>query len=133
MKTRIRIRTPQGCASVTEAKLKPFLIGSRKIQNEVYVNDEDDTIIWEIEGKIRDIMSINRNVALFDSMMSQILKSKVVRGSMAKLSKEDEKQLKEMLTQQTTVEVLKEATLQELDEYNKPLIQRIKEKFKKKN
>ena len=133
MEIKIEIRTPKGEAEKTEKRIKPFLIGTTKIK-ESWINFEGSQLIWVIEAPIRKILSIKRNVNRFDYTIQSILNSKAMKKTLVKhLNDKDQRALKKMLTDQTTVTVLNEATLQELDEYNKPFWSRIKEKFKKRN
>ena len=133
MKTKIIIKTPAGQAAGTMKKIKPLIIGFKKVKIETYVNDNDDEMVWDIEGSVRDIISINKNVSMFDSLIKTIFNNKMVQKKAAKhLTEEDQKKLKDMLLNQTTCEVIKEATAQELVEANKTRWQRMKETFTKK-
>ena len=132
MKVKVQIKTPKGQASKTEYQLRPFLIG-RKKKHTVFVNKEDDTIVWEIEGSVRDILKVNKNVACYDLIMKNALNSKVVRKALRqRLSTEAETELKSMLLDQTTVEIIKEASAQELVEHNLTWWQRVQKNFKNK-
>ena len=61
MKVKIEIKTPKGNATTSEKRIMPFLIGEltkKKVKIDSYVNEDDDTIYWEIEGDIKHIMKI---------------------------------------------------------------------------
>jgi hypothetical protein len=105
---RIEIRTPAGQALATAKQIKPFIIGFRKTENKVYANKADDTIIWIVDGEIRDIMKIERNIALFDKTVSMILGNRLVQG-LAKLSPQQRLELRNMLENQTKVKLVKNA------------------------
>ena len=107
MRIRIEIKTPAGYAASTAKQLEPFILGSRKqLVNEVYSNKTDDRIIWVIDGEVRKILEIQRNVALFDKTISMILTNKAVQ-KMAHLSTESKKQLEDMLKNHTKVKIIK--------------------------
>ena len=135
MKVKIEIKTPKGSAKSTEFKISPFIIGEltkKKVKMDSYVNDDDDTIYWEIEGEARYLLKISRNVALYELMINKVLDNKLMKTTMRKnLNQEQEKELKDMLQNQTKVKVIKEATAEELVEVNKTFWQSMKEKFKK--
>ena len=107
MRLRIEIRTPKGYAASTSKQIQPFILGLHKVQkHEVYANPDDNKIIWIVDAEVRDALQIQKNVCLFDKTTSMILKSKVVQG-MAKLSKEDKKELDDMLSRQTKIRIIK--------------------------
>lgn len=108
MRTRILITTPKGQAIKTEKKLRPFILGiTRRVKHETFTNKEDNKIMWIVEGGIRQIMKINRNVAMFETTLRMLLTNKMVAGSIKKLKKEDQKELMIMLKEKTTVDVIK--------------------------
>jgi len=131
MQTKVLINTPKGQAKLMEKRLRPYILGKNN-PNSIHVNDEDNQLVWEVEGSIKDILRINRNVTLFDNILKGAFNSKMVKKQVAKrLSLEDQAQLNDMLFNHTTVEVIKEATASEIVEYNKTWWERIKEKWKK--
>lgn len=130
MQIKLEIRTPIGQARKTAARLKPFIIGMRKVTVKQYVSKQDNIIYWELDGHIRDILKIQHNASMFGTMVATLLTNKMVRGAMGNLSRKDEKELKDMLLNQTKLTIIKEATAQELIE-NKTMWQRIKESFDK--
>lgn len=129
MKTRIQIRTPKGHAKKTERKLRPFLLGFHKCTNIVHSNKADDCIIWVVEGDPRTICKISRNVARFDSIVQNLFNNKMVHGAVQKLKKDDQIQLKQMLINQTSVEIIKDAEFQELIKDKKTIWQKVKERL----
>ena len=131
MKTRIKIAVPHGQARGMEKKLRPYILGKNN-PHSVYINDSESELIWEVESDVKAILKINRNVALFDSIIQQAFSSKMVKRIVKKkLSIEDQKELEDMLFNHTRVEVIQEATAQEIVESNKTWWQKMKEKFKK--
>ena len=138
MKIKLRIRTPKGQASKTEARIKPFILGRSWIKGKdkkyvTYTSPEDNEIIWDIEAPIKECMRIQRNVTVFDSLIAGVLDNPLLKRAIRKkLEPGQEEELKDMLINQTSCEVIKEATLQETVEYNKTFWEKIKETFSKK-
>lgn len=127
MEVKIRLRTPAGQANKVRKRFGPFLLGSVKAK-ETLVNKEDSEIIWVIEGSSRRINKVMRNVNYYGTLVGTLLKNKHIKKM---CDKKDLPVLEDMLKNQTSVEVIKEATLQEIQEDNKTFWQKIKEKFKK--
>jgi len=133
MKTKIKITTPKGQAKGTEKKIRKFIIGFKKVKVDTYTNDDDNELYWEVEGSVRDILKINRNVFYFTQMIQGVLDNKLMKRTMRKkLSPEDEEQLKNMLLNQTSCEIIKEATAEEMVEGTMSFWDRMKSRFKKK-
>lgn len=129
----IKVKTPKGQAISTEAKLRKFIIGFNKVKHETWSNVEDNEFYWRIEGGIREVMTINKNLAIFDKTMKMIFQHKLMKKFMnVNISKEELAELKEMLINQTEIEVVKESTLQEKNEYERTLWDRIKSTFQRK-
>jgi hypothetical protein len=136
MKIKAIIKTPKGQATKAQATLQNVIFGKlwrRYDKFESFVNEDDSECAWEIETKnVSDYVRITRNLASYEVIVRKILESKRVKKEAAKnFSAEDMARLKEMLQSQTSIEVIKEATAAELDEYNKSWWQRTKEKMKK--
>lgn len=105
MKLMIRIKTPKGYAASTEKKLRPFIIGLRRVDHEILTSKDDDQILWIIDAGTKDYMRIVRNVAMYDKLVHNILNRKKIR-KLAKLTREQEKELDDMLFNQTAVEMI---------------------------
>ena len=134
MKIKISITTPKGHAKRTDKNMRGFIIGFKKLDKlDVYINDEDTEIVWDIEGHPRPLMKIVRNVNLFHVTASKVIESKRVQKGARKKGYTDEQieQVKDMLESGTKVTVVKEATAQEMVEANMSWWQRVKEKFHK--
>jgi len=136
MKAKIEIRTPDGSAKSTEYQIMPFIISPlarKKIKIESYVNDENNCIYWEIEGEARAVMQVLRNVSMYDVVIHRVMDNKFFKRQIRTrvLSKDDEEKLKELLTKQTKIRIIKDAEAEELVEINKTFWQRMKEKFKR--
>ena len=134
MQLLIKIKTAKGSASTTSNRIKPLILGIHKVKHDIYINDDDDEMVWNVEGSVREVMSIHRNLCRFDSMIKGILNSKLVRMAASKdFTKDQWKELEELLKNKTSVEVVKKASAEELVEANTTWWQRIKKTFKKQN
>jgi len=131
MEIKIKITTPKGHAKVTEKRVRPFILKSKK-PHEIYTNEEDNQIVWVIRGNVREINKITKNVNKFDMlvnlMLGRLARSRIVKN---KMSKEGMEELTDMFINHTNIEVVKKATQEELDEDGKSWWQKVKEKFKK--
>jgi len=107
MQLKILITTPKGYATKIQRQLRPFLIGIHSHDHQTYTNSDDTQILWIVQCKdARRMMSITRNITLYDRMIHMILDRKDIR-KLAKLSKEQEQELNDMLTNHTSVEIVK--------------------------
>lgn len=136
MQIKAIIKTPKGHATKTQTTLQNVIFGKlwrRYDQFESFVNDDDSECAWEVTVKnYNDFVRISRNLAMYDTMVKRILSSKRVQKEAAKnFTPEDMQRLKDMLTNQTSIEIIKEATAAQMDEYHKPFWQKIKERMKK--
>jgi len=105
MKTKIKITTPKGQAKKTEKRLRVFLLGFKK-PDKTTTNKEDTQIVWEVEGTPRKILKVQKNVYRFDNIMKMMFNNKMVKKARQKLKPGDEKSLKDMLMNQTKVEII---------------------------
>ena len=112
MQLKVLIKTAPGHAKSIEYQLRPFIIGRSKL-HKIYANKKNDKMLWLIECKGNDWSRITKNVSRFDYVMKGILSNRVVRG-LAKLTKEQQKELDGMLTNQTEVDIVKELEMPEL-------------------
>ena len=128
MRVLVEIRTPAGEASQTSRKLNNMIIPSR-VKFKSWVSDADDIIYWEVEGSIRDVLKVNRNVAYFDNIMRGALRTSLVKGQMKKMSEADNIALEDMLLNQTKLTIIKQDQQNELDEYKETWWDRVKQRF----
>jgi hypothetical protein len=102
MKATITIRTPPGQAKKTEGKIGPFILGSTKHTTETC--PEDDKIIWHVDEDSRKLLKIHRNINAYGLIIKGIFNNKLLgKIIQAKVSKEEQAQLKEMLENQTSI------------------------------
>lgn len=102
---KIIIKTPVGYAKSTQFKLKPFLIGNKGKLNHIMTNDDDSKILWIVDANARQYTKIIRNVTAYKVMIKGILNNKTVR-KVAKLNKDQEQELNNMLTEQTEIDIV---------------------------
>jgi hypothetical protein len=113
MELRIEIKTIKGYAISTAQKLKPFILGTRRVENKLWANKADDVIYWVVDcPNSRSYLQIAKNLAVFDKLVNGILGNRLVLGA-AKISSEDRLKLKDMLHNQTKIRLVKKA-----EEYN---------------
>lgn len=125
------IRTPPGQATKVSKLLKHFIIGFTKAKCDTLVSPNDDMIIWVVDGNIKQTMNINRNVNMYAQVVKVACNTWVVKREIKKLSPADKEYFEDMIFNQTSVEIIKEATAQEIVEANKTWWQHIKETFNK--
>lgn len=133
---RVLINTPDGAASNVEKRFRKWIIGKvAKIKNDVWVNKENNQVMWEVEADVKTCLKINRNVLLYDRLICSVFENKASAKALKMMadSTEDFEKLKEMLKEHTSIEVIKEATAQEIVEQQtkKTWIQKIKDTFQR--
>jgi hypothetical protein len=101
MIVKIRITTAPDMAEAVEKKLRFFLLplGS-KPQTTITSNK----ILWIVDTTPAKVIRINRNVALFDGIITNVLQSKMLRKA---VKKETVDELADLLKNQTKVEIIK--------------------------
>lgn len=107
MQLKIRITTPKDQAEGTNKKLRPLLIGNKALEFQTTIEKKPDydLLYWTIETDVRRAMKIQRNVLLYENAINSILSNKHV---MNRLKPIDRPILKEMLSQKTKIEIIKE-------------------------
>lgn len=110
MKLQIRIKTPKGRATKTEKIITPLILGVRKLKNEKFRTNKDDSIIiWEFECDLSRAVKINKSVALYDKLINMVFNNKIMkRGIKKKFGDEGLDEVEFMLKKQTNIKVLKE-------------------------
>lgn len=130
MEIKIRVRTPIGHARRLEKKLRIFLLGRNK-PKELYTNEIDNEVIWVIEDNIRRCLKIQKNIAVYDTLMGGTLKkigkSKYIKKRMLPEQKDE---LEDMLLNHTKIEIIKRAEAEEMID-DETFWERLKNRFKK--
>jgi hypothetical protein len=137
MELKIRVKTPVGQAKVTSERvdMRLLLLARTKAKlKESYVNKENSEFIWVLDVPPRNYSKVLRNISMYTvgvhATLSKVAGSKLVRKHM---EEGWESKLDDMF-KQTKIEVLKEATPDELAEINegyKSFFERVKEKWNK--
>jgi uncharacterized metal-binding protein len=130
MEAKILIRTPKGQATGTKEKLRK-IIGIHK-SAEVHTNKKtgDNEILWIVKGDTRRVMKAIDNTYKFNAMMNMVLNNHAVKKLVNRLLKEkDAEELYTMLTQQTEVEVIKEAQIKDLTKNKKGVFYKIRKRL----
>jgi hypothetical protein len=132
MQVVFKVKTPKGQAQGTNDKIKKFIIGFNKVKVETYVNDENSEIVWMVTGQLKYVMRVQANIARFDALIKNIFEHNLMKKFTGeKLSKEDVEELREMLENQTSVEIVRKATQEERDEYSSTWLDRVRNLWKR--
>lgn len=143
MEVKIKITTPKGMAkgfnnekmdfwNFDKKFIKKLLLSTAKVKEE-YVNEDASQIFWVVEVSAKDFASLGKRVAMYDGLVRGVFQSKLVQSALKRMADkpEDVKEIERMLKRGTKIEIIKEATLREMDDYGKSFWQRMKDKFKK--
>ena len=107
---KIRIKTPKGYANKMGHRLRPWILGLTK-ENAIVINKDDTQFTWIVTADERRLARITRNVARFDVIMRNVLKSRPVKKLIDKhLSPQGHDELDSMLRNHTSVEIVKDLT-----------------------
>jgi hypothetical protein len=134
MKIRLEVKTPAGQATGTAQKLVPFLIRFSKISHNSWVNDMGDCLYIELESTPRKIVPIIQRVAMFEKLTHDVMTHPWLKKAVDKVhlvDPNDYKAVCDMMENQTTITVIKQATAQEITEDGISFWQRIKNTFMK--
>lgn len=103
----VQITTPKGKATKVAPYLKSWLLpfGTKADTNII----DDRIIYWKLKDlSAKQFYKINRNVSTYDVIMKNIFESKRLKKMLPKLlNKDDLQELKEMLQDQTKVEIIR--------------------------
>jgi hypothetical protein len=137
----MQIETPPGQAQAASNTLTLVLLRTsghiKKEDFKTYINETDDTILWEITCTPRQYVALTRATSLFmagtqnlwdNKLYQKMISSSVKSGDIAETDRE---RLHDLLTNQTKITIIKEADAQEIVASNKSFWERLKERFKK--
>lgn len=134
MKIKLHIKTPPGHAASVESQLRLFLLGKLKMPANTYISPDKEEFYWEIDCGVKKYFSIQRNARLFQMLAQGTLdkiESKNWIKKMAGVTGTTIEGARQLL-KETTVEVIKQATADEIVEANTTLWEKIKKTFHKK-
>lgn len=140
MNIRLRIKTPKGRATSAERDLRLLIIGKWGKPPNTYVNAEENEFYWELENiKPKQYIGIVKKVAMFENLargtLGLVERNKFLRKAAETLYGAEATtgaafRETEELFKHTRVEVLKNATAEELLEDGVSFWERIKRTFK---
>lgn len=133
MRLRLEVQTPPGQAAGSERKLRVVLLGVLKRPEQTWTSPDDSTFYWEIDATPKEYVRVTKNVGRFQGAMSFLFDKKLFRKTIEGLAnhKEDVETVRQMLTDGTKVNIIKEATAQELEADGRTMWQRVKDTFKR--
>lgn len=115
MKIRLEIKTPDGMAMGVvkgdnmRLKLLRRMLGINLRHDDIKVNDANNLITWRVESEPRNCMKVIRNVQMYDTIVSGVFSSKILKKAIKKhMDDEQQKELKSMLTDMTKITVVRE-------------------------
>lgn len=114
--------------------LMPIIgLAKGKTKLEGWTNKEDSILYLEVEGNIRHVLRIEKNVEQFSKTKKDITHKKSGRWMIKKLGGTEEQigQLQELFDNDTEVTVVKEATAQEIIDDQTTFWQKIKNNFER--
>jgi len=132
MQVRVLITTPEGCAKHTEEQLRRFILIGHKKPFFTAINDNDSEVAWLIEGTPKDVFKLTRAVCMYYKVANMVTSNNIAKKSiqlMTGATKEQMLQLKDALSNNTKVEVVKYATAQELVNDEKSIFSKIRDKI----
>lgn len=133
MNIRLRVKTPPGHAETVEKQLRVFLLGRLKKPADTWVSPDASEFYWAADTDIKTYFRISRNARLFQMLaggtLDQIEKRTWIK-KMAQVTGETINGARRLI-EETEVEVVKNATAEELDEAGKSFWTRMKERFRK--
>ena len=133
MKIKLHVKTPPGHARSVEHQLRPFLLGRLKNKPTVYVSPDGSAFYWEADVNVKQYFRISRNAVLFHQIAGGTLDAINKRSWIKKLAKITNSTVEgaRSLIDDTTVEVIKQASAEEIVEGTTTLWDRIKQTYEK--
>ena len=134
MKLKAKITTIEGKAEWTMNNLLPILkLSSRHCKYDGWVNETDSELFIEMEGTPRQLLPVEQNIYKFQKKKQDITRTmlgkKLIRGLGG--TNDQILELQELFDNDTEMEVIKEATAQELIDDTTTFWDRIKKTYKK--
>lgn len=131
MKLRMHVQTPQGQGEGSEKKLRTFLLGMHRPAETGY---KDDGFYWEIECDVKSYMRLQKKAYMFAQLASGVVSNRVFKGAAQKMgaTKQQLKEVESMLLNGTRIDIIKNATADELVEGTTTMWERFKSQFTRK-
>lgn len=133
MRIRLHVKTPPGHARSVEKQLRLFLLGKLKKPADTYMAPKGESFYWEIDCDAKTYFRIQRNARLFQMLaqgtLDEIDKKTWVK-KMAGITGTTITGARGLL-KETSVEILKQASAEEIVQANTTFWERIKKTFHK--
>lgn len=129
MKLRMVITTPKGQGEGSEKRLRTFLLGMKR---PVATGFKDDGFYWEIETDVKGYVSLQKKALMFSQLAGGLAGNRVFKGAATKLgaTKEQLREVEDMLKNGTSIEVIKNATAEEIVEGTTTWWEKFKARFR---
>ena len=130
MKARLHVQTPPGQARGAEKKLRGFLLAT---QAPTETGVKDDGFYWELDLTYKQWVNLEKRVHLFQSFSMYVMDMKILRKAVKTLgaSPDDIEAVKLMFQDGTRVEIIKNATAEEIVEGTTTWWEKFKTKFRR--
>lgn len=115
MKYTITVRTAKGEAKGAAKMIRLCLVGMSK-PTKTKISSDNSKIFWDCEGKPSQFKKDMRKVGKFDILMKMIVNNKLFQKTLKnKFDKDQQKEFMNMIDNQTSIEIIREPTLKELE------------------
>lgn len=137
MEWKVCIRTPKGRANETlhdwKTKLIKKTLFCKTTVKEEYTNKAKNKLYWVIESDAKQYLKAQRDTGQYNAIVSNFFNHHLINKAIKRMadSPEDWKELQRLIEDGTRVEIIKEATAQEMVEVNKTFWEKVKETFVK--
>lgn len=130
MMLRMVITTPKGQAEGTERRLRTFLLGMKRPSTTGY---KDDSFYWEIETDFKGYVGLTKKAYMFNQLAAGVVGNKVFKGAATKLgaTKQQLREVEDMLLNGTSIEIIKNATAEEIVEGTTSWWEKFKASFRR--
>lgn len=131
MKIKIHIKTPPGQAKAAEANLRLFILGKLKKPANTYTSPEDDAFYWDADVTVKQYFRISRNAHLFQQLAGGTLDAINKRSWIKRMANITGTTIKgaRALIDNTTIEIIKQATADEIVEAQTTRWEKIKNTY----
>lgn len=139
MELKIKITVPVGYATSKNKDffemrmIKKMMFAKAKIKEE-YTNEEGSEMFWVVEVNARNYLGVARNIEMFNSIVSGVFANKHSKKALKRLSNspEDYDKVTDMMKTGTKIEIVKQATAEEIFDAQRSNWTRTKEWLAKK-
>ena len=98
----------------------------------IVISADNDVIYWDCEGSVSRYYKDTNKIQKFELLMKTVVHNRLFQKALKrKFSKEQQDEFMNMINNQTSIEITKKATEEEIKEHDKSLWNKVKSKFKK--